>query len=727
MAYAIPVFLLRYFLSRAARKIFLCNPEKINFFVAEYFINHYCLAESMNKLISESSPYLLQHAHNPVNWYPWGEEALERALREDKPVLVSIGYAACHWCHVMERESFENEATAAIMNEHFINIKIDREERPDLDHIYMDAVQAMTGAGGWPLNVFLTPEKKPFYGGTYFPPVKAYNRPSWTDVLLSLHDAFVNKRADIETQADNLVQHIHQSAQFGLPSSLDVHIPREELFTKAQCDTICENILRQSDTTWGGFGRAPKFPQTFTIGYLLRYHHTWEHPAALQQALLSLDKMLQGGLYDQLGGGFARYSTDEKWLAPHFEKMLYDNALLLDVLCDAYQLTHNEIYAQTIRDTMGFIAREMTAPEGGFYAALDADSEGVEGKFYVWSKAEIHHVLGEQAKVFCDYYDVTEAGNWEEKNILWVRQPLASFAAANGYDVPILAAMLKGCREKLLAVRANRVRPGLDDKILLGWNAMMVHACCKAYTALGVEEYREMAVRNMDFCLSNFRETASGQAFLHTWKNNEAKYPAFLDDYACLIRALIALQEVTGELNYLYQARDITGFVITHFSDEAGHFFYYTIAGQNDVIVRKKEIYDGAVPSGNAIMIQNLWYLSVVFDERSWADRCVAAVSGLAQTVVRYPTSFGVWASQLLQFVKGTPELAIVGKDFKERMKEAGKWFIPYRILIGAEKNIPELPLLTDRLKENETLVYLCKDYHCIKPVSYIEEIINLI
>lgn len=680
----------------------------------------------MNKLAGETSPYLLQHAHNPVEWYPWGEEALERARAEDKPILVSIGYAACHWCHVMERESFEDAATAGIMNKHFINIKIDREERPDLDHIYMDAVQAMTGAGGWPLNVFLTPDKKPFYGGTYFPPVKAYNRPSWQDVLLALADAFANKREEIETQADNLTQHIDQSSQFGLQSGININIPREELFTRQQCDTICENILKQADTVWGGFGRAPKFPQTFTIGWLLRYHHAFRHPAALQQALLSLDKMLQGGLYDQLGGGFARYSTDEKWLAPHFEKMLYDNALLIDVLCDAWQLTRNNVYAQTVKDTLTFITREMTAPEGGFYAALDADSEGVEGKFYTWSKAEIHHILGEQAGPFCEFYDVTDHGNWEEQNILWIQQPLEQFAAEKGYDPEVLGAMLKGCREKLLAVRANRIRPGLDDKILLGWNAMMVHACCRAYAALGDESYREMAVRNMDFLLTNFRQEDGSQAFYHTWKNGQAKYPAFLDDYACLIRALIALQEVTGDTRYLHQAHDITAFVNDHFGD-GGHLFYYTIEGQDDVIVRKKEVYDGAVPSGNALMAQNLWYLSVVFDNKDWGNKAVAALSGISQTIVRYPTSFGVWASQLLQFVKGTPEIAVVGKDFRARMNEAGNWFIPFRILIGSEKDQPDIPLLQDRYRENDTLVYLCKDYHCIKPVFYIQEIINLI
>ncbi|RFS22436.1 thioredoxin domain-containing protein [Chitinophaga silvatica] len=677
----------------------------------------------MNKLINETSPYLLQHAHNPVNWYPWGEEALERAKKEDKPILVSIGYAACHWCHVMERESFENEATAAIMNEHFINIKIDREERPDLDHIYMDALTAMTGAGGWPLNVFLTPDKKPFYGGTYYPPTKMYNRPSWTDVLHSISDAFTNKREEIEGQAENLVSHIHQSSQFGLQSPV-LNLPVEELFTKQQCDTITENLLKQGDTRWGGFGRAPKFPQTFAISYLLRYHHFYKHPESLQQALLSLDKMLQGGIYDQLGGGFARYSTDEKWLAPHFEKMLYDNALLIDVLCDAWQLTRKESYATTVRDTLEFISREMTAPEGGFYAALDADSEGVEGKFYTWSKAEIHHILGEQAKPFCEYYDVSEEGNWEHTNILWVQQPLEEFAAEKGYDAAVLGAMLQGCREKLMAVRDNRIRPGLDDKIILGWNALMIHSYCKAFSALGREEYRQIAVSQMEWLLTAF---ADGKAFKHTWKNGVAKYPAFLDDYAYLIRALISLQEITGNLDYLHKAKSIIEFVIENFGDEQQLFFYYTIEGQNDVIVRKKEIYDGAVPSGNAIMMQNLWYLSVVFDQRAWSERCLGAISAISQTTVRYPTSFGVWAIQLLQFVRGTPELAIVGQSFLERMNEAGNWFIPFRVLVGSSENVEAIPLLNDRERANETLVYLCKDYHCIKPMHYIKEIINLI
>lgn len=662
-----------------------------------------------------------------MNWYPWGDEALQKALQEDKPILVSIGYAACHWCHVMERESFEDEATASIMNEHFINIKIDREERPDLDHIYMDALQAMTGAGGWPLNVFLTPDKRPFYGGTYFPPVKAYNRPSWKEVLLALSQAFKERRNDIEEQAATLTGHLSQSNQFGTQSGSLVHIPKEELFSREQCDTICQNILSHSDKEWGGFGRAPKFPGTFSIQYLLRYHYSFQSPEALQQALLSLDKMLQGGIYDQLGGGFARYSTDEQWLAPHFEKMLYDNALLVDVLCEAYQLTGKETYARTIKDTLAFIEREMMDQEGGFYAALDADSEGEEGKFYTWSREEIDQVLGDKAALFSEFYDVTRHGNWEDQNILWIRRPLQEFAAEKGIDASGLETLLEQCRRQLLEVRASRVRPGLDDKILLGWNALMIHAYCKAFAALDDRHYLDVAVGVMEFCWEKFRAPGSEPAFYHTWKNGVAKFPAFLDDYACLIRALIALQEVSGNLEWLNRARLLTEFVISQFSDEAGSYFYYTAVGQRDVIVRKKEIYDGAVPSGNAVMAGNLRYLALVYDNRSWGNRALDMLARLSQTVVRYPTSFGIWAGELLQMVRGTKELAVVGKDFLPRMQEVHRFYIPFKVLLGAPEDQPGIPLLERREQPEATLVYLCEDYHCIKPVNYIQEIINLI
>jgi len=367
-----------------------------------------------NRLIEETSPYLLQHAHNPVNWFPWGEEALNQAKNENKPILVSIGYSACHWCHVMERESFEDEKTAGIMNEHFVNIKIDREERPDLDHIYMDAVQAMTGSGGWPLNVFLTPEGKPFYGGTYFPPKRAFNRPSWEEVMLSVKEAFVQRRNEIDAQAENLTEHLAQANSFGISSSAAT-----EFFTKEKTNEAFANIMKNADKKWGGFGTAPKFPQSFIIQYLLRFHYVNENEEALKQALLSIDKMIDGGIYDQAGGGFARYSTDTEWLVPHFEKMLYDNALLVSVISEAYQLTGNKRYKQVIEETIEFIQRELMHPEGGFYAALDADSEGEEGKFYVWKYEEIRELFNDDGIIFCEFFDIKPEGNWEGKNILW--------------------------------------------------------------------------------------------------------------------------------------------------------------------------------------------------------------------------------------------------------------------------------------------------------------------
>ncbi|HEY8688741.1 MAG TPA: thioredoxin domain-containing protein, partial [Chitinophagaceae bacterium] len=555
-----------------------------------------------NKLADESSPYLLQHAHNPVNWYPWGDEALLKAREEDKPILVSIGYSACHWCHVMEHESFEDEETAMLMNENFINIKIDREERPDLDHIYMDAVQAISGSGGWPLNVFLTPDKKPFYGGTYFPPQRAHNRASWTEVLQGVSKLFTEKRQETEAQADELTQHIGRSDVTASIKNFSLDIQGEDIFTKAQCDEIFENIIKQADKKWGGFGNAPKFPQTFTINYLLRYYHYTKNEDALKQACLSLDKMIQGGIYDQPGGGFARYSTDAEWLAPHFEKMLYDNALLIRTLCDAYQVTKNISYKKTIAQTIDFIERELMHEGGGFYSALDADSEGVEGKFYVWSYDEVNEILGDDAKLFCEYYNVTPNGNWEHTNILRVLTSLHDFAMQKDLDEQKLEEQLNISSQKLLKERSKRIRPQTDDKILLGWNALMITALCKAAAALGISQYKEMAITNFNFLFSRFKVGDNDFEFYHTYKNKVAKYPAFLDDYACLTEACISLQEITSDNIYIEHARSLTEYVLENFTSTEEDFFYYSGKKQNDVIVRKKEIYDGAVPSGNSVM-----------------------------------------------------------------------------------------------------------------------------
>jgi uncharacterized protein YyaL (SSP411 family) len=682
------------------------------------------MSKHTNRLAEETSPYLLQHAHNPVDWYPWGDEALGRAKQEDKPLLVSIGYAACHWCHVMEKESFENEETAALMNAHFINIKIDREERPDLDHIYMDAVQAMTGSGGWPLNIFLTPDGRPFYGGTYFPPKAIPNRPSWHDVLTGVANAWTEKRDDIDAQATNLTGHIVQSNSFG-QQAMEGDINIEALFSKEKADTMFNNIMGTADKEEGGFGNAPKFPQTFTIGYLLRYYHKTGNEQALAQACLSLDKMIQGGLYDHLGGGFARYSTDREWLVPHFEKMLYDNALLVSVLCEAWQLTRQPLYKQAVEETLAFVERELYSPEKGFYSALDADSEGVEGKFYVWSKAEITTILQQDAAVFCAFYDVTEGGNWEHTNILNIRKPLKQFAIDNNIEEKPLLELLQRGREKLLQHREGRIRPLLDDKILLGWNALMNTAYSKAYSVFGNPHYARVAEENMEFIMNRF--TRDGQEFFHTYKKNVARYPAFLDDYAYLIQALIHLQEIKGNADHLYKAKSLTQWVIDQFSEEGTGYFFYTHKGQQDVIVRKKEVYDGAIPSGNAIMAFNLQYLSVVFDMSGWKERAIKMCAGLQQAIHRYPGSFGVWASMILSIAGGIAEIAIIGKDVELVRRELLQHFIPFRVLQSAPQANNDLPLLASKPPTPDTQIYLCKNYQCSAPVHKVPDLIRLL
>ncbi|MBX3242715.1 MAG: thioredoxin domain-containing protein [Chitinophagaceae bacterium] len=662
-----------------------------------------------NHLVHETSPYLLQHAHNPVQWYPWGETALQKAIAEDKPILVSIGYAACHWCHVMERESFEDEDTAAFMNKHFINIKIDREERPDLDHIYMNAVQTLTGSGGWPLNVFLTPGKMPFYGGTYFPPKPMYNRPSWQQVLMGVAEAFHERRDKLEESAQKLTSQLTESANFGLSGSEQSRATRETL------DTVFNNIMQSADTRYGGFGNAPKFPQPFVIQYLLKYHYYTGNTDALKQALLSLDKMIDGGIYDQLGGGFARYSTDGEWLVPHFEKMLYDNALLLQVLCDAWKITQDELYKDTIAHTFSFVQREMMSPEGGFYSALDADSEGVEGKYYIWSKKEIEAVLGEDAALFCRFYDVTEQGNWEHHNILNVRKPVAEFAGEAAMCKEALKDILEKNKNRLLAERNKRTRPLLDDKILLGWNAMMNTAYSRAFAATGEEMYRKTAERNMQFIFSAF---FAGGAWKHGYKDGVASNPAFLDDYACLIEALIRLQEITGNQQYLLQAKDLTEITLANFYDEVTGLFYYTHKGQKDVILRSKEIYDGATPSGNSTMALNLRYLSLIFDNNEWLLISEKMAGAVVQITSRYPTSFGKWACILTGIVHGQNEIAVVGSRYREILADILAKYLPDSVLQSSGDNNSFFPLLKNRLTDGKTNIYLCRGYSCKKPVT---------
>ena len=678
-----------------------------------------------NRLINETSPYLLQHAHNPVDWYAWSEDALVRAHTENKVILVSIGYSACHWCHVMEKESFENEAVAQLMNDSFINIKIDREERPDLDHIYMDAVQAISGSGGWPLNVFLTPDAKPFFGGTYFPPVKAFNRSSWTDVLQGISTAWKDRRNEIESQAENLTDRLKQSNSFSFKESNSLINDGDPIVSAEQCDSMFAAIMKTADTDWGGFGKAPKFPQTFTIQFLLQYHYFTGNEQALQQALLSVDKMLTGGIYDHIGGGLARYSTDNEWLAPHFEKMLYDNALLLNILCDAYQITADSKYESAIHKTILFVTNELLDKEGGFYAALDADSDGEEGKYYVWAKKEIEELLGDDAGLFCDFFDISEDGNWEGKNILRILKPTENFLPDKNIQPDQFLQMVNRCLRKLSEHRDIRIKPALDDKIILGWNALMLKAVAKAGVVLQNDSYRDLATKNFEFLMSKFNDLKGNLGLKHTYKDGFAKYPAFLDDYAYLIAASIQLYKTTLNDVYMQKAYNYCDYVIKNFNDEGELFFYFTNLNQKDIIVRKKEIYDGATPSGNAIMAENLFQLAIIFDKPDWRVRATKMLEALLPSIVKYPGSFGIWASLLLQQNAGMNEIAVIGTDHFTVTSNILLNFIPNLIVMSAASENMKYPLLANKPEVKPVLIYLCKNYACLPPFSDLQLLIE--
>jgi uncharacterized protein YyaL (SSP411 family) len=684
------------------------------------------IAQQMNRLQYETSPYLLQHANNPVDWFAWKPEAFERAKREDKPILASIGYSTCHWCHVMERESFEDHEVAEFMNEHFVCIKVDREERPDVDQIYMEACQVMTGGGGWPLNCFLLPDGRPFYAGTYYPPVPAYNRPSWLQVLMNLSHAYQNKRETVEDQAQRLTDIIRDSGKTFTGSNQLRVVTDEQPFSQETLKKIFTNLQRQFDGTNGGFGGAPKFPGTMSLNFLLAYYFYFGEESALGHVQFSLDKMAMGGIYDQLGGGFARYATDAKWLVPHFEKMLYDNALLVGVLADAYKVTKKELYLETIGETLAWVAREMTGPEGGFYSAQDADSEGIEGKFYVWEKEEVENILGDEFELFSKYYDVTPIGNWEKKNIIWRKFDFEEFARQVDLPVETLKKRLEDSRQKLLKVRSQRVWPSLDDKLLLDWNALMCSAHAKAFMALGVEAYRDAAKRSLDFLLEKFKQP-DGVSMYHTYKNGRAQYDAFLDDYAFLIAALLDVAEITGRHDYVLQAGRYIEFVFEHFLDPNDKMFYFTSSKQADVLLRRKDMYDSATPSGNAMMAQNLRRGAVLLDRWEWLQHASDMLLAIKDATVRHPSSFSQWASCLMGEVFGTAEVAVVGSGAHELTAEINAEYLPQKVLMMSETADAQFPLLNGKGDSNDTLVYLCQNYTCQQPVNSIESFRQLI
>lgn len=661
-----------------------------------------------NDLSKETSPYLLQHAHNPVQWKPWSETLFATASAADKPILLSIGYAACHWCHVMERESFEDEAVADYMNTHFINIKVDREERPDIDHIYMDALQAMTGSGGWPLNIFLLPNGQPFYGGTYFPPNAMQNRASWMDVLKGVQAAFDSNREKLVEQATHLTAHLLQSNIKAQQSQV-----LETIATNEEFQLIAERLLQNADTQWGGFGTAPKFPQTFSIQVLFRNYFQNQDKASIVHAIRSVDKMIQGGIYDHIGGGFSRYSVDAMWQAPHFEKMLYDNALILGTLAEAYQITKKPIYKDVIHATFAFLQRELFNGAGGYYAALDADSEGVEGKFYTWSYDELKAVI--DPTIFDDfaaYYQVTPNGNWEHTNILWTQNELEKEWAL----------AWQNALKTLFDTRAIRVRPALDHKVILGWNAMLIIGFCKINAATGNEIYKKAAIECMDWLEVNLYH-ADEHYFYHSIANGIPKAHAFLDDYANLIQAYIHLQAMMGDTSYLFKAKKWMDYLLLHFIDEDGLYFYYTAAYQKDVIIRKKESYDGAQPSGNALICSSLYYLGQVFDLSQWQLQSEKMIHSIRPSLLQYPGSYGFWAQSLYQMSTGMIELVGVGPTVHESLTALNAPFLPHTIRMLSQVEDDRIPLLKGK-KGTENQFFICKNNSCSAPMPLVDLIL---
>ena len=555
---------------------------------------------SENNLIHETSPYLLQHAHNPVQWHSWNKETLTKAKAENKPIFLSIGYSSCHWCHVMAHESFENEEIAKIMNEHFINIKVDREERPDIDDIYQKACQIATGQGGWPLSVFLTPDQKPFYVGTYFPILDSYGRPGFGSILKQLAQSWKEKPNDIKTSAENFLQNLQKTEIAKISSKLE----------KSILDEAAVNLLQMADQTFGGFGKAPKFPNSANISFLFRYAKLSGISKFNDIALRTLKKMANGGIFDQIGGGFHRYSTDQMWLVPHFEKMLYDNALIPINYVEAYQITKDDFYLDVVRKTLDYVLREMTSSEGGFYSAQDADSEGEEGKFFVWKKSEIKEILGSDADVFCLYYDVTDGGNWEGNSILCNNVNLTTVAFQFGISEDKVKETIDSCSKKLLEVRSKRIHPGLDDKILTSWNALMITALAKGFRVTNEDLYLKTAEKCIAFIENKLIKDGK---LLRTYKNGTAKIQGYLEDYAYFANAILDIFEINPESKYLQRAKHLGNYLIEHFWDSEHNTFFMTADNHEKLIIRPKNNYDLSLPSGNSVaanLLLKLYHLT---------------------------------------------------------------------------------------------------------------------
>ena len=690
-----------------------------------------------NRLINATSPYLLQHAHNPVDWYEWGAEALARAKKEDKPIFLSIGYSACHWCHVMERESFENEEIAAIMNTHFVCIKVDREERPDLDDIYMAATQAFTRSGGWPMSVWLTPDGRPFFAGTYFPPERRYNRPGFKEVLLYLHNLWENEREKALGQAGSLTQAVQRMTRVN---------PGSEIVPYQVVTQAVAALSRAFDTTEGGMGSGGtnKFPPSMAMDLLLRVYHRsiveGQPDIRLRQLVeLTLQKMAHGGIYDHLGGGIARYSTDTRWLVPHFEKMLYDQALVSGIYLKAFQLTKQPLHEQTARGILDYVINDLQSPEGGYYSTRDADSEGVEGKFYVWSRGEITKILGDaEADLFCDYYDVSNAGNWEGHNILNVPKPAQEIAKSHSLSMADLDVRLESARKKLFAVREKRVKPHLDDKILSAWNGLMIASMAQASRIFSESRYRDSAIRAADFVLAKM--TDKDGRLLRSYRAGKAGTTAYLDDYAFMIDAVLTLYETTFNVKWLDHAVRLNGHLMAHYRDAAGGGFFFTADDAEKILVRAKNANDGATPSGSSVHLTNLQRLAVLLDRKDLAEEAETMLKTFGQKLRSSPYSSERMLAGVDFYYRRPKEIAFVCKAddlaaMDKLIDAAWQTYVPNAVFARLIEDAPtaksaaaKIPLLRGKTTlQGKPTAYVCKDYACQAPTTVAKTLVGQI
>lgn len=689
------------------------------------------MSQKPNKLITEKSPYLLQHANNPVDWYPWGEEAFEKAKKENKPIFLSIGYSTCHWCHVMEKESFEDEEVAALLNDAFVSIKVDREERPDIDGIYMSVCQMMTGGGGWPLTIIMTPDKKPFFSGTYFPKRQKFNRIGMIELIPRIKEVWLNKRDDIDKSAEEIVNALKKSTVSTEKATLS-----SEVFDRA-----FESYKQRFDSVHGGFGNAPKFPSPHNLMFLLRYYHRTKNDSALKMVTDTLIQMRLGGIYDQIGFGFARYSTDSEWLVPHFEKMLYDQAMLCMAYTEAYQITKNEFFRQTSEEILEYVLRDMTHAGGGFYSAEDADSEGEEGKFYLWTIEEIKDILKDDAGLFIKLFNIEDDGNWVDESkgmvtgtsILHLKDIVENLQKDDQFKKADLKEFISRTRKQLFKEREKRIHPHKDDKVLTDWNGLMISAFCKAAGAFDNNDYKFAAEKAMSFILTKLR-TNDG-SLIHRFRDGEAGLPAHLDDYAFVIQALLDLFELTFKPEYLKNAILLQDILSDHYLDKIDGGFFFTADNSEELISRQKELYDGAYPSGNSVMLLNLVRLGKLTANQNYDDISEKMINNFSGQISNYPSIFSQFLSGLEFIMNKSYEIIIAGEENSEKVIDAVKKvhnnFLPNKIFIynnSKDEVLQLIPYLQANIAiDNKLTIYVCENYKCNLPVHTIDDALAIL